>query len=419
MGNTPPVTFCFPYRAALGGVPWLFSRMARYLAAEHGVETSVVDYRDGYMARAVGENSRVRVVEFRRGQPVVVPDETVLVLQSVLPYKIWPEIRPGRNTRLLFWTLHPLCWVPTLLPFPWAFHFQARYPAVSRQIISALLGGLRSEIQILLEQLIQTRSVLFMDGATLRTTTELVGVRIEVPEFVPLPCDMLPANAREAAGRASREGIAFGYLGRLADFKMSVLTYTMRRLAEYAARTRTPAVMHVIGEGPLAGALDRVPADPRWFEVRRAGVLTGEALDAYLLEHVDVLVAMGHSALQGGRLGIPTILLDVFYGRVPPVYRFRWLFESREYVMGEMVAPEGGVHSIDEIVEAARERGQELSERTYRYCEGHAFTRVAERLFSAIREASFRYGDLRPGIVRKSPTRRGYEFLRDAARAAK
>ena len=57
----------------------------------------------------------------------------------------------------------------------------------------------------------------------------------------------------------------------------------------------------------------------------------------------------------GSRLGVPNILLDPFSGPVSSTYLFRWLFESTEYVLGELVTParrETGGHTVNDLLEA-------------------------------------------------------------------
>lgn len=45
-----------------------------------------------------------------------------------------------------------------------------------------------------------------------------------------------------------------------------------------------------------------------------------DKLDDFLYNEVDILMAMGTSALEGAKLDISAILLDVCYGKVPDCY---------------------------------------------------------------------------------------------------
>lgn len=409
------ITFSFPYHE-VSGVPVLFARMARHLAERCGLETRVVDYRDGYMFRVLADCPRVRKIEFVRGRPIDLGGDTVLVLQSVLPYAMRPELHLERSTRIVFWTLHPLNWVPTILPMGWFRQFQARHPGVNRWMMRSIKAARRNAIRALLADLARKRSVVFMDGATLRSTCQLLDVRIDDPVYVPVPCNVPPTNQWAAGPRPSRDGISFGWVGRLGDFKTHPLVHMMEQLSMYASRTRAQAAIYVIGTGPQAGMLDRAAIDPRWLRVVRAGVLDRAALDRYLLGHVDVLAAMGASALEGAKLGIPTILLDPFFTRVPRSYGFRWLFESSEYGLGEYVEAAGAGQRgrpLEALIASLRDHGREISDRTYRYCrEHHAIELVAEGFVRTLGEASFQYGDIRPEMMRKGTIRKGIDLAR-------
>lgn len=417
-GEIPSVTFFFPYRE-VSGVPVLFARMARYLAGHYGLETRVVDYRDGYMSRTLANDAHVKVIDFADGAPVHMGADTVLVLQSILPYTIRPELHIDRDTRMLFWTLHPFNWIPTIIPLPWFRHLQARYVRINRWVMKTVMLSLGNELRSLLRSLVEKKSVLFMDGATLRSTCQRLELEIDRPIYVPVPCEVPATKSRFSPTQRSREEISFSWVGRLADFKTHILVHTIRRLSEYAAKTRTLIAMHIIGAGPQADMIDRLRVDHEWFRTIRLGVLADRSLDDYLLEHVDVLAAMGTSALEGAKLGVPTILLDPCYGPVSKDYRFRWLFESSEFGLGELGRVsrfERNNGSLETLISSIRSEYQEISEKTYRYCEqNHSIESVAEKFVSALHEASFRCGDFRPEILRKSIIRKSYQFVRRAA----
>src|SRR5205823_7718665 len=127
-----------------------------------------------------------------------------------------------------------------------------------------------------------------------------------------------------------RHKVNVAWLGRLSDFKVHILLYTMQRLARWAEHSGVTVDMHVIGDGPDATLIRNSSVDHPRFRRTFTGSLTGRDLQRYLIERVDLLVAMGTSALEGARLGIPTILLDIAYGRVKEGYEYKWLFESRQ-----------------------------------------------------------------------------------------
>ena len=66
--------------------------------------------------------------------------------------------------------------------------------------------------------------------------------------------------------------------------------------------------------------------------------LDGPSLDRFLYENSFVHIAMGTSALEGGKLGIPTILVDICKEEFPNNYLYRWLHETQDFCLaGEIV----------------------------------------------------------------------------------
>ena len=55
----------------------------------------------------------------------------------------------------------------------------------------------------------------------------------------------------------------------------------------------------------------------------------------YLADHIDILIGMGTSALEGAKLGVPTILVDAWESFYPVGYKYIWLFEAETFVLGE------------------------------------------------------------------------------------
>lgn len=61
--------------------------------------------------------------------------------------------------------------------------------------------------------------------------------------------------------------------------------------------------------------------------------LHGEDLEDYLYNNSTLHIAMGTSALEGAKLGIPTILIDYSKQKFPDNYKYRWLYECEDYCL--------------------------------------------------------------------------------------
>ncbi len=412
MARGSSLTFFFPYRD-VSGVPVLFSRMADYLAREWGMDVRVVDFADGYMARTL-EAGPVTVQRFETGVPFDVPAETVLVMQGILPATLRPELRVHPDTRLLFWNLHAMNFVQTVIPTLWGRHLQSRHLWMQRAANRTVLRAFNKRMTAFVQALVARKSLVFVDGPTLQSTRERLEVDISQPVFAPVPIPVPPQNPM--GRRAAADPLRVAWVGRLDDFKVSILSYTMRQLSALARRRNLSIRLDIVGDGPLAGSIDHPELLHTGFSVSRRGVLIGDALDRFLVDEVDLLMAMGASALEGGRLGVPAVLLDYSYGPVPAGYRFRWLFESECYALGAIIDErriEPNNESLDRIVDAVRADFATLSRTTYEYCQRtHGMATACDRFVAASNEASFRWRDMDPVLRRKTPLRRLYESLR-------
>jgi hypothetical protein len=417
-GAASPVTFFFPYYD-ISGVPMLFARLARHLAA-HGTPVDVIDFCEGYMARTLRGVPGVRLRGFAEGTSMAISANTLLVMQSILPATIRPELEPDAATRVLFWTLHPMNLVQSLVPLDAVRHLQSRYAWFHRAFGRTLLHRLTRQLRAMVETMHAKRAIAFMDGETLDATCQRLELTISDPLFLPVACPVPGQNRCEGRQRGGPLGMA--WLGRLSDFKIHILLRTLEQASRHAARTRLPIVFHIIGDGPEEGRIAAARYEHEWFTVVRAGVVAGEKLDQYLVANVDLLAAMGTSALEGARLGVPTMLLDVSYGAVPASYRFGWLHDSDRSTLGRLIDGrmlEPGNDSLARIIESVRNNPAPLSAAAYRYCrEQHSLDAVGKRFLDAAAGASFRWADIDPALRRKGMIRSTYEQLRHWRRPA-
>lgn len=410
------LTFFFPYRD-ISGVPVLFLRMAEFLSMHYGIETCVVDYTDGYMARTIRErNSPIHVRFFEDGVPLIISTDTVLVLQSILPYTMRPELKINSETRVVFWTFYHMNLVQTIIPLMYFRNIQARYILFHKLFMNTIMLSLKMKLQNLVTSMNYKRSIFFQDGSVLKFTQERLDILIDRPIFIPVPCDDVSQNMKIARVKSDRSPLAFCWVGRIADFKTPILIYMIQRLSDLARQKKINIEFHIIGEGPDDSIIRALDTNHYYFQLIYEGVIAGKALDQFLLGHIDVLAAMGTSALEGAKLGVPTILLDPSYGPITGDYKFRWLFESKDFILGEHIndssfAFQNG--SLERIMQDIMEDYSLLSAKTFDYCaRNHSISTICEKFVSAVEMASFRYGDFSPGIMQKGAIRIIYEHLR-------
>ncbi len=322
--------FVFPYHG-VGGVPALFLRLAERLA-RRGCRVSVVDYRDGAMGSACPAN--VSLISYEDDRPVQLPQDAVAVFQAMTPWSVFPSLRMAPGMRLFFWNCHPFNLIPALpgLRAP----MQSR-PALGRLLLRTVLRPYRQTMIRFTRVLLEREALVFMDRPNLRTTEQYLEIGIPQPRFLPIPAgDPVPHPARTPRDW-KEQGLRLCWIGRIADFKVHILRRALSDLDALQPRLGIPIKFTVIGPGKYAAEL-RAEA-LRWSNLAVDFVERMPMLDIipYLQEHIDVLFAMGTSALEGASAGIPPILLDVAYAPVPLGYRYSWLHEREGFTLGDVL----------------------------------------------------------------------------------
>ena len=112
----------------------------------------------------------------------------------------------------------------------------------------------------------------------------------------------------------NEEILHLSWIGRLCDFKIHILNYTIKRIASYCLLSKRTIVFHIVGEGEMKSLLE--PYTNRYFNVIVEGSIPKERLDAFLLNNIDINLSMGTSALESIKLAIPTIILDFSFKRL-------------------------------------------------------------------------------------------------------
>jgi len=136
------------------------------------------------------------------------------------------------------------------------------------------------------------------------------------------------------------------------------------------------------------------------------GALPHEKLEEFLLENVDILTAMGTSALEGCPLFIPVIPVDASYKKIKGDCKYRMLYESKNYELGHIITKKDyvpGNESLKQIVENIINNYQAEGEKTYRYfIENHTIESVVDKFMSRVFQTTLTYGMIDKSYFKKS-----------------
>jgi glycosyltransferase involved in cell wall biosynthesis len=408
----PKLYFCFPYHG-VGGVSLLFLRLAEELAQRGLAECALVDYADGFMAKH-RDPALTTLVEYADDGEVAIPGDAVAVFQSMTPWSIFPALRLAPQTRVLFWNCHPFNLVPTL---PGMRQPMQHSLAFGRLMLVTVLRGYRNRIRRLVALLLSRGSLVFMDRANVANTEDYLGVSVGEPVYLPIPAQA-PATVPAKPPRDLRaQGLRLAWVGRLVDFKYQILKYTLQQLNRLQPETGLHFEIIVVGSGDFGEELRADVAPLGNIAVRFIDYIAPDQLDAFLLEQTDMLMAMGTSALEGAKLGVPTLLLDVAYGKIPDGYVFQWLHERKGFVLGDMIRAENlvpGNRSLADRIGEMLEDYPALSRKAAEHFrQHHALAGVAPKLLAIVQQARCTWSELAvAGLVKRGVLYSTFTVLR-------
>jgi hypothetical protein len=377
------VVFYYPSRI-LGGAELLFYRAACELY-RLGTKVAYIDYEDGYIANMLNdENSGVDIIRFNDGPIKSLKSEDVIVLPANFARVIDTFDFAAVNCRLLFWVIHPENLVPKL---------PAKIPlaetSLAYKLLSFfLLSGERKKIVRLINICHEHNGIYYMDGACYRQHKRVLG-DIAAPNILPLyvPSESVSLSKIYTA-RAFSEKFRVAWLGRIdKSFKHFILERLIRDLNELGLQDTLE--LCIIGQGDGLDYVNEVAADCKGIAVNFVSHVEPNALQDYLSQNVDLLCAMGTSALEGAKACVPVVCLDASYQPVTFNYKYRFLYQgeglSLGYIINKDWFPAENKLSIKEVLLHVREDYRLHAQKSFEfYREGYEPSNVINELKKAV-----------------------------------
>jgi hypothetical protein len=230
----------------------------------------------------------------------------------------------------------------------------------------------RIEIQIL-SILVNYNGIVFMD----RLGREAVSRRLKkniAGNYLPVPVKVPIANLYVKPINTTKKTFKISYIGRAEIWKM----YPILKFIEDSNKT---IYKHCIEFHIVTDNEDRFKS---FFETRLMDKnvkiyfyenLNEQQIEEFLLATSDIHVAMGASALDGAKFGVPTVLIDFSFDAFPEKYLYRWIFETVGYDLGQNILQENfystNKHTISELFEKIIDESNEISQKCFNYVNGH------------------------------------------------
>ena len=379
--------FCFPEKK-VGGVSILFLRISKNLSEKFIKKTYLIDFEDGYMARSLSEKDKF--IKYHPSKKIILGrDESspnTIIFQSMTPWSIFKNI-VSEDSRVIFWTCHPNNFVPDL------HYLNFLGDGFKKFFLKVFLYTYYKKSKNFVKYLLKENSLFFMDQTTLKNTSYFLDISVENPEFLPIAIE----KSSLENSLMPLEKVTLFWIGRLVDFKYFILEKLILDLERLVPNLSFS--LKVIGDGPYLKNLNSLKSKVS-YEISVEREIENNKLDDYLINNCSILFAMGTAALEGAKLGIPTILLDISYKRISQAYNYRWLFERDGMTLGENVKDVSLDSSNDDSLELRineyLENFKEISSKTLKYFDNnHNLENTSSELLKKIDNSTSQWGKIK------------------------
>lgn len=330
----PTYVFFFPYRG-VGGVPVLFLRIAEHISFNFKTPVFIVDYADGYMAMNK-KNSLIKLINFNENETIQIPNSSILILQSDLPWGIPRNFSTSDDTSIFFWTCFPFNFIP-VFPSP-IKEITSSSLNITKLVLNTLLLASKFRVKKMIRSLTFHNALVFMDGPNLRTTSYCLDEKFQTPKLLPILLDSPKQPFLNLKSLPSKNSLSFCWIGRIADFKIHILNKVLEDCYIYSVKYQIRIDFYIIGSGDQSANLFTPNEISTLFNIISIDYLNSNDLNQFLIQKINCLFSMGTSALEGAKLAIPTVLLDFSYKAIDFKYRYKFIYQTQEYSLGELVS---------------------------------------------------------------------------------
>lgn len=404
------IAFYFPYRE-VSGCPVLFFNIAKYLSdnCDNRYEVCIVDFTDGYMASCINEETLIRKILFENGSPCII-DADFLVMQALLPSVMNPRLQISKHTRILYWVLHPMNFLPIVFPLNFFRSFIENHLGLYGTILETFYPSTLKNTRAFISLIEKGHALCFNTPAYVPTTNQIIKRNLSNLSIL----QVASSDGKKKDHIALSEIIHVCWVGRLCDFKIHILNYTLSVISFYAMTHKQHILFHIVGDGECRNKLKEIHNE--YFGITIEGTISKDKLDDFLLDHVDLNFAMGVSAIESAKLGIPTVILDASYQEIKMRYKFKWFHNNKDFDIGHMINEEdyeAEDDSIERIFSDLISDPQKYSDLAYGYYrDNYSLSVVTKKLLSLLNEVELTWKDVPENLRKKDITRKIYEIYK-------
>lgn len=393
--NLSKLRYVFYYPSErIGGAQLLFARVAKELINRNYQVLILENDKTCFITTYLREqklNFELASVELEDK----LKDSDILVLSLSYFQLVKNTIKPSRQTKIVFWDLHPFA----LLDALGFSKFHKLFPETQfSKLLKYVERKFITKVHDFIKITHQNKAIYFMAFENFKLNKELFDLNIE-PNYLPIPIEIeknIDYSFNTKAKQKNKINIA--WISRLDPDKVPVLDLLIDDILKYnEIHKKEPIKLHIIGAGTLEKELDKYKNILK-DNLVLTGKLFQKQLDTYLVDNIDVGFAMGTSVLEFAHRKIPAILVP------SPVYikffnsvkeRYQWLFEAKGFDVSvkKQIVLDGKTVSFETILSSLSLKGYEKYSRdSYNYLlQNHAMNVVVDKFIYFTLESKLDY----------------------------
>ena len=366
-----------------GGSNLLLARISANLWRRHGYALTLVDYDDGATRDAwTKAGVQFDFFPYQEGSPICAGEADVLLMNLLSSKALPTRLSLDSRTRYVSWCTAPQDGFKFIPP---AHLFNRWSWTAKKAILRIFFRAHGARIAGMLRGGAARGGVIFMDEYCHEVNEALFGPGIPralVPICTAEPT-LPPRRTHPATGKAF-------WVGRLADFKTESMIAATRALLNHPSAIRE---VGVIGDG---GDEKTSQARLAGLAVKWRGYVPPAALDRMIQEEADLVFGHATALLEAAKLGIPSLLVDATYERIPEGgLKVEWLHRCPAGYVGKIASPKAFIgRAVSECVgefqaePAAIARADHLHWLSHHHPEA-----VTDALARVIADGDYTYGE--------------------------
>lgn len=185
------------------------------------------------------------------------------------------------------------------------------------------------------KSLLKTNSIIFTDEVGLQY--DLAGVNLSNRNINDLLLPIAIKNYTPTSHPIGSGELTFGWVGRISrDFKILPLLKLMEDLESIAIKRGEKLKLIVVGDGDGATSFEDAIKEEQSLYIEWIRKIENDQILPFIDKNIDILFAMGTSALDGANTATPTVIIQPFsLESERPAMGYRWIFESKGFSLGE------------------------------------------------------------------------------------